>query len=220
MGTTRRGVWCLLALVVLFGRVAAACDGQPKTSEATPEQIRAFFKDKSMIVVTFLGYSGTEYEDRSAMLAQAKRILTGADPKNTIVNIGATADGIGAVYEIAKQRGFLTTGIVSTQARDNDVALSPCVDVVFFVKDATWGGLLPGTEQLSPTSTAMVENSDRMVAIGGGEVTRDELAAAKRAGRQVEFIPADMNHAKAVEKAQKKGQPVPSDFRGAAASAL
>jgi hypothetical protein len=73
MGTTRRDVWCLLALVVLFGRVAAACDGQPKTSEATPEQIRAFFKDKSMIVVTFLGYSGAEYEDRSAMLAQAKR---------------------------------------------------------------------------------------------------------------------------------------------------
>lgn len=220
MWSMRRRVWCLLALALLFARVAAACDAQAKIAEATPEEIRAFFKGRSMNVLTFLGYSGAEYEDRNAMLAQAGRILAQADPKTTIVNIGATADGIGAVYETAKQRGFVTVGIVSTQARDNHVALSPCVDFVFFVKDATWGGLLPGSEQLSPTSSAMVENSDRIVAIGGGEVARDELAAAKRAGKQVEFIAADMNHAKAVEKAQKKGQPVPTDFRGAAASAL
>jgi hypothetical protein len=220
MSSKRRNVWCLIALAWLFARPALACDGQAKTSEATPEEIRAFFKGKSMKVLTFLGYSGAEYEDRNAMLEQAGRILGQADPKTTIVNIGATADGIGAVYEIAKQRGFVTVGIVSTQARDNNVALSPCVDFVFLVKDATWGGLLPGTAQLSPTSSAMVENSDRIVAIGGGEVARDELAAARRAGKEVEYIAADMNHAKAIEKAQKKGQPVPTDFRGAAASAL
>ena len=62
---------------------------------------------------------------------------------------------------------------------------------MFFVKDASWGGFIEGTERLSPTSTAMVEVSDRLVAIGGGDVARDELIAAKRAGKDVRFIPAD-----------------------------
>ena len=91
---------------------------------------------------------------------------------------------------------------------------------MFFVKDASWGGFVKGTESLSPTSAAMVEVSDRLVAIGGGEVTRDELVAAKRAGKDVHFIAADMNHAIARERALKRGQPVPTDFRGAAYAAL
>ncbi len=65
----------------------------------------------------------------------------------------------------------------------------------------------------------MVENSDVVIAIGGGEVARDELTAAKRSGKRVQFIPADMNHRIALEKALKKGQPAPTDFRGAAATA-
>jgi NADPH:quinone reductase-like Zn-dependent oxidoreductase len=186
--------------------------------EATPEEIRAFFRQRGQKVITFLGYSGAEYEDPAAMLAQATKTLAEFDPKRTIVNIGATAVGIGAVYEIAKKKGFTTTGIVSTQARDDGVALSTCVDHVFFVRDATWGGLVPGTERLSPTSTAIVDNSDVMVAIGGGEVARDELVAARRTGKEVRFIPADMNHRIAREKAEKKGQPVPTDFRGAVAT--
>ena len=93
--------------------------------------------------------------------------------------------GIGAVYDLAKRQGFLTSGIVSTQAKESKAALSPQVDIVFYVKDDTWGGLLPGTERLSSTSTAMVENSDVIVAIGGGEVARDELIAAKRLGKRL-----------------------------------
>ena len=46
----------------------------------------------------------------------------------------------------------------------------------------------------------MVEVGDRLGAIGGGEVTRDELVAAKRAGKDVHFIAADMNHAIARER--------------------
>jgi hypothetical protein len=55
---------------------------------------------------------------------------------------------------------------------------------------------------------------------GGGEVTRDELTAAKRSGKDVRVFPADMNHALAREKALKRGQPVPTDFRGAAGTAF
>ena len=62
-------------------------------------------------------------------------------------------------------------------------------------------GFDPQTKRLSPTSTAMVESSDLMVAIGGGEVARDELTAAKKMGKQIRFIPADMNHQIARDRA-------------------
>ena len=212
----RHFAFCVALFALLFARIALGCDQPSTLREADPEEIRAFFKDKKMKVVTFLGYSGAEYENKAAMLEQADRILDEFDPRMTIVNIGATPEGIGALYVTAKRKGFLTAGIVSTQARENKAKLSPCVDLVFYVRDSTWGGFMPGTEELSPTSTAMVENSDVMVAIGGGEVARDELVAARRSGKNVQFIPADMKHEIAREKALKRGQPAPTDFRGAA----
>ena len=202
------------------GNIASACQPPTMTREATPDEIRTYFKAQGKSVLTLLGYSAAGYEDKAALLAHVTEILDGADPARTILNIGATLDGIGIVYEIAKKKGFTTSGIVSTQARESKATLSPCVDVVFFVKDELWGGFVEGTGRLSPTSTAMVEASDRLVAIGGGDVARDELIAAKRAGKDVKFIPADMNHAIARERAMKRGEPAPTDFRGAAGAAL
>jgi len=40
----------------------------------------------------------------AAMLASAERVMSEFDPAGTIVNIGATPEGIGAVYELAKPR--------------------------------------------------------------------------------------------------------------------
>jgi NADPH:quinone reductase-like Zn-dependent oxidoreductase len=154
------------------------------------------------------------------MLKRAGRALDGLNPKRAVVNIGATAQGIGAVYELAKRRGFTTTGIVSSLAKEQGVALSRCVDHVFYVKDAAWGGLVPDTTLLTPTSEAMVGVSHVLVAIGGGEVARDELLAARRMGKPVSFVPADMNHRLALDKAASKGLPAPTDFRGAAHAAL
>ena len=202
--------------------VAAAigCGGPRNTREDTMPEVRAFFQAQGKTVVTFLGYSAAEYEDRAAMLAHAEDILAEHDPKTTIVNIGATQDGIGAVYDLARARGFTTTGIVSSQAKDAKATVSPNVDHVFFVEDATWGGFLEGKSELAPTSAAMVDVSDRIVAIGGGDIARDELVAARRAGKNVRFIPADLNHKIARDKAREKGQPEPTDFRGAAATAF
>ena len=211
----------LLSLFVMLAAPGArGCDQPPVGREASSEEIRSFFAAKGKKVLTFLGYSAAGYEHRAAMLDQATRVLDGFEPEATIVNIGATPDGIGAVYEIASKQGFMTTGIVSTQARDNNVELAPCVDVVFYVRDATWGGFLPGSERLSPTSAAMVANSDALVAIGGGTVARDELLAASRLGKKVRFIPADLDHEIARQKARRKGQPVPTDFGGAAGAAF
>jgi hypothetical protein len=216
--SVKRLAVCLPLLTLLFAPDVESCRPPSIAREATPEEVRAFFIGKRMRVLTFLGYSGAEYEDKPLMIEQATQILGEFDPLSTIVNIGATAAGIGAVYEVAKRKGFTTSGIVSTQAKESNVVLSPCVDIVFFVRDATWGGLLSGTQVLSPTSTAMVENSDVVVAIGGAEIARDELVAAKRAGKRVEFFAADMDHQIAREKALIRGEPTPTDFRGAAAT--
>ncbi len=223
--TTKHGTPLLswLLLVVSVGTVASAslaCDVATEAREASVAEIKAFFAARNKQVLTFFGYSGAGYQDPGAMLERAASVLDGFDPENTIVNIGATAEGIGAVYEAAKRRGFMTTGIVSTQAKKYKAALSPCVDYVFYVEDATWGGFVEGSERLSPTSTAMVETSDVMVGIGGGAVGRDELTAGKRLGKEVRFYPADMNHETAREKARKKGLPEPTDFGGAASGAF
>ncbi len=210
----------LLCLVSLSPLVAAACERPLIVEDAKAMQVRAFFQAEHKKVVTFLGYSGAGYEDRAAMLQRAAGVLDRYQPASTIVNIGATPEGIGAVYEIAKQKGFRTAGVVSSQARDSNTALAPCVDVVFYVQDATWGGFLPGTLRLSPTSAAMIENSDVVVAIGGGAVARDELMVARKAGKKTRFFPADMDHHLAIEKAGRNGQRAPTDFRGAAGIAF
>ncbi len=208
---------CCLGLAVTS---ATACDGPREVREATSASINAFVRAKHMTMVTFAGYSGAGYENPDALVLHAARTLDRLDPAKTLINAGATAEGIGAVYEIAKRRGFTTTGIVSTLARDERVALSQCVDYVFFVKDNTWGGRVGPENRLSPTSTAIVQSGTSFVAIGGGDVTRDEMLAARRAGKSVTFIPADMDHGIAQEKAQKKGQREPTDFRGSAHAAL
>ena len=205
---------------LFFSPLASACEGPTRSHDATPAQVQAFVRQRGLDVLTFTGYSGAGYQDPEAMRAQAKAVLARFEPRRTLVNIGATAEGIGAVYELAKEHGFATIGIVSALARDESVALSTCVDDVFFVRDRTWGGRLPGSSTLSPTSTAIVRASRVVVGIGGGAIARDELTAARRAGKRVIFVPADMDHERAVEGARSKGQPPPTDFRGAAHAAF
>ena len=205
----------ILGCAILPGAPAAA-----PPQEATPEETIAFFRGKGMTVLTFVGFSGNGYEDNERMLAEAAAILAGHDPRTSIVNLGATKEGIGAIYGIARQRGFFTTGIVSTLARDEQVPLSPFVDRVFYVRDESWGGYAEGTRRLSPTSSAMVGASDIMVGIGGGDIARDELIAARQQQKTVRFIDADMNRRTAREAARRKGLPEPTDFRGSASAAF
>jgi hypothetical protein len=211
----------IAALAMLNPEVGVQSCEQPVIASATTAaDVRAHFKSRGRTVLTFMGYSGADYEDKAAMLVRAATVLGGFDPQKTVVNIGGTADGIGAAYQIARQKGFETTGIVSSQAREAKATLAPCAGTVFFVEDPSWGGLVTGTATLSPTSDAIVSVSDHIVAIGGGEVSRDEFVAAKAAGKKTQFFPADMNHAIARARATRNGQPAPTDFRGALGAAL
>jgi hypothetical protein len=196
------------------------CEPPVVSSATTVEAIQSWFQQRGRTVVTFAGYSGAGYEDTKGMLARAGAVLDSLDPRKTIINIGATIDGIGAVYQLAKEKGFETAGIVSSQARESKATLAPCAGTVFFVEDASWGGMIAGTKTLSPTSTAIVRVSDRIVAIGGGDIARDEFVAAKDLGKKTEFVPADMNHAIAIARASRNRQPPPADFRGALGAAM
>lgn len=186
----------------------------------SPQQVVQALRSLQQKIVVFTGYSGMGYEDEAAMLAHAQAALEQFDPRHTMISIGATAAGIGAVYELAKRRGFRTIGIVSSQAKDQNVPLADCVDEVFHVQDAQWGGYLPGTQTLSPTSQAIVSSGDVFIGIGGGAAARDELLEARRQKKTVMFQPADMNHRLLRERAAKNGEPEPTDFRGAAHLAL
>ncbi len=200
---------------------ATACDRRTVVREAgTVTEVGELIAATGMNMLSFVGYSAAGYEDEPAMLAQADEVLARYDPARTLVNIGATAQGIGAVYELARRRGYFTLGIVSSLARDAGERLSPCVDLVIFVRDTQWGGRLPGSPLLSPTSAAMVALSVSIVGIGGGDIARDEMLAARAAHKQVTFIPADMNHRIARDKALAQGRPAPVDFRGTADIAL
>lgn len=210
----------LSAMPASAGSHVGACTAALNARQANSAEIGAFVRGQRKTVLTFVGYSGAGYEDPPAMLARAEQVLAAHDPARTMVNIGATAVGIGAVYESARRRGFTTLGIVSSLARDGGDSLSLCVEVVFFVRDSTWGGRLAGSTKLSPTSAAIVANSRAIVGIGGGEVARDEMLAARAAGKPVSFFPADMNHRIARDKAKAKGQGEPTDFRGAAHAAF
>lgn len=178
----------------------------------TPEEVITFFMSQRKTVLTFYGYSGMGYEDEKAMLAIARKVLSGYSPETTLVNIGVTSVGIGAVYPLAKSMGFETAGIVTSLALEYKGGISESVDHICFVKDKQWGGYLPDSNELSPTSKAMVECSDILVGIGGGGISEAEMLAGKAQGKPVYFYPAEKNHANAIRYAKKMGLPPPESF--------
>ena len=181
----------------------------------TPSEATEFIKSMGKTVVTFFGYSSA-YEDEKAMLEIVRKVLSEYSPETTLVNFGATRNGLGAVYPLAKSMGFATTGIVSTLAMEDSGDISKDVEHICFLTDDQWGGKLPNSEVLSPTSQAMVECSDILIGIGGGEICRDEMLYGREQGKKINFYPAEVNHEWLIRRAQRLGLPQPKSFRGAA----
>jgi hypothetical protein len=167
------------------------------------------------MVLTFYGYSGMGYEDEEGMLKMAREVLSQYRPEKTLVVSGATEVGIGAVYRLAKSMGFETAGIVTMEEAADPDDISVFVDHVCFIKDAQHGGRLPNSNELSPTSRAMVDCSDLLIAIGGNDISREELTEGKKQGKPIQFFPAELNHEQAIRQAKRKGLPMPESFSGA-----
>ena len=185
-----------------------------------PEEAVSFIKSLGKTLLTFYGFSGLGYEDEQEMLRIARDVLSQHSPEKTLVNIGATSVGIGAIYPLAKSMGFITAGIVSTQALEYLEEISEAVDHLCFIEDKRWGGKLPNSDELSPTSKAMVECSDILVGIGGGGISLDEMLAGHRQGKDILYFTADMNHELANRHAASKGLPPPTSFKGSADETL
>jgi hypothetical protein len=181
----------------------------------TPDEAIAFIKSRGKTVLTFYGYSGMQYQDEKGMLQIARNVLSRYSPKTTLVNSGVTSIGIGAIYPLAKSMGFETSGVVTTRALKR-TDISEAVDHICFIKDSQYGGKLPHSDELSPTSKVMVACSDILVGIGGGGISQDEMLAGKAQGKPVYFYPADHNHALAIRQAKKGGLPPPDSFKGTA----
>jgi len=203
-------------IVEFIGRVKLQMRGADNVIgwNMTAEDAVSFIKSRGKMVLTFFGYSGMGYEDEEAMLNNAREILLHYLPEKTLINIGATSVGCGAVYPLAKSMGFETSGIVTTAALKYPDNISTSVDHICFVKDKQYGGKIQGTDELSPTSRAMVECSDMLVSIGGGDISRDELLAGKKLGKPIQFFPADMNHERSIRFAKRRGLPPPESFVG------
>lgn len=180
----------------------------------TPDETLAFFYGLGKKVVTFFGYSSA-YEDKKAMLEIVETVLSEYSPEKYIINIGATIGGIGAAYPVAKSLGFTTTGIVSSLAIEYIDYISKDVDHICFLKDDQWGGKISDTDELSPTSQAMVACSDILIGVGGGEICRDEMIAGREQGKPVHFYPAEINHEYLIHRAKKMDLPSPESFWGA-----
>ena len=182
----------------------------------SPEQAVSFIRSRGKLVLTFYGYSGMGYEDEEGMLKRAREVLSQYRPEKTLVVSGATEVGIGAVYRLAKTMGFETAGIVMMARAEAPEGISVFVDHICFIKDRQHGGRLPNSPELSPTSRAMVDSSDILVAIGGNDISRDELIEGRKQGKPIQYFPAELNHETAIRHSKNKGLPMPDSFSGAA----
>lgn len=203
-------------------------NNQSKNSEQTvinanAEIVSHFFQEKGKKVLTFVGYSGSGYEKEDEMIIKANEILSKFSPDDTIINIGATYNGIGILYREAKKLGFETTGIVSSlsnRSRNGQNSFSKFCDYVFLIQDKTYGGFIDKNKEiLSPTSELMVNSSDILVALGGGAISHDEFYMAKNRKKKVAYYPFDSNHSKVSKKSAYHGNPPPTDFSSPVAQA-
>jgi len=198
-----------------LGRIKFQIQGRGKIVgwNMAPGEAVAFFKGQKKTILTFFGYMAG-YENEEEMFGIVREVLSNHSPRTTLVNDGVTKWGLGEMYPLAKSLGFTTAGIVSKLILADPSDISGSVDHICFIDDAQWGGKLPGVEELSPTSRAMVDSSDILVAIGGGDICRDELLAAEELGKPIRYYPAEINHESAIRIAKRKGLPPPESFMG------
>lgn len=163
---------------------------EPISGEAVIELVKKLGKK----VYTLFGFSYLGYEDNNAMLKAVEEDLKKLNPLEVIISIGATSEGIGQAYEIARRMGFETIGIVSMRALSYSGHFSKFVDKIYIINDKNWGGFLPGSSELTPTTKAFVETSEKIFAYGGGHNSVVAVREALKLNKEVEFKAFDFKH--------------------------
>lgn len=146
------------------------------------EQYKKLVKHRHIIVVG--GYSGRGYSDPDAVRQEVRRLLeslVSEHGSNLLVVSGATAVGIGLVYEVAKDLEISTLGVVSELAISEE--LSGFCDYVLFIKDPEGSWRVRSDDGDSYLVEAAREG--QMAYFGGGEVAAMEIAEAKEKGIKV-----------------------------------
>jgi hypothetical protein len=173
---------------------------QDATDPLTADEIIKLIKLKEKKIFTLFGYSVLGYESKEEMLRVAEEELSKLSRDEWVIAIGATEEGIGACYEIAKKLSFETIGIVSTQALSYSGKFSDFVDMIYIVNDELWGGYIPGTKKIAETTKVFLSVSDYILALGGGSNTAVTLTVANEISLPFTYIPFDMNHALAEKR--------------------
>jgi hypothetical protein len=79
--SARSIAFSVFLVVSLLAHRALGCDPPSTIKDATPEEIRTFFKGKKMKVLTFLGYSGAEYENGRRCLSKPRGFSISLTPR-------------------------------------------------------------------------------------------------------------------------------------------
>ncbi|RDH46169.1 phospholipase D-like domain-containing protein [Zooshikella ganghwensis] len=167
-------------------------------------------------VVVFSGFSGLGYEDNVNLESTLNTVLDREielyGRENLLIVAGATEDGIGTVYEIAKNKNLNTFGIVSEEAEKNDVPISSSCDRHVFIPDAnsSWQVLDPSGESYMVSIANSSNIKGKFYAFGGGSVTVTELSEAIKHGIDTEvfgdFLPNPEKVQQKIEKLKSRGQ--------------
>ena len=184
--------------------------------------IRQFFDALGKHVIAFAGYGELGYERAGVVRDITLAVLAEWSPSDVVVHSGTLLRvgghaGIAEVYAVARELGIMTTGIHPSVAMafGDTHRVSPDCSHVFFVEDSTWGGLLDGSRDPSPTLRLHLDVSSELVVIGGGKHAADELAAFTERGLRTRSFPAEMNHATTLDWSARAGAAI-DDLRGAA----
>lgn len=137
--------------------------------------------------LVFGGFSGLGYAEIEKMETTARKRIQVEIEANGITNVavvaGATSDGIGAVYKVAKELGVATYGIVSEAGKE--YGSDKFCDKTFFVPDpkGTWQVL---SEKGDSYMVDVAKQNGVLVYYGGGDVAVTEIKEAKQKGIKVE----------------------------------
>lgn len=152
---------------------------QSEADQSIRKQLQSVVEQKHVLV--FSGFSGSGYKDEAGVAALMTSIIKSHvleyGAHNVVVAAGATPEGIGKVYEFAREQQVQTLGIVSKLSPPSDSSAHCQTSVFVDDPEGNWK-VLSSEGKSYIVSVAQMGLSGQIVFIGGGEVAASELNEA------------------------------------------